>query len=271
MFVVLVQTAAAFAAETDDEPRLDVARARAADVASRLDAAQAERDDLETQIARAKIDIAALRARLDDLRSRARRRAAWLYVRLSTPRLDAVIGTDTAIGAARAAHLAASAGDHDESVARELEDTARGLEARKTQLHARRGELEDVIASLVSMRAELDDRIQRAVVAARRAERPAGGATYAAPSSFTDDAVWLAFRECTFAHESGGNYQIVSPGGLYYGAWQFAISTWNAVAGRMGRGDLVGALPSQAAPADQDAVAHQLWLERGNQPWGGRC
>ena len=269
MLAVLVQASAVSAAEADE--RLDVVRAQAADVASRIDAAQAERADLEAQIARAEADIAALHERLDDLRSRARRRAAWLYVRVSTPRLDAVIGTETAIGAARAAHLAASAGDHDETVALQLQTTARGLEDRQVQLRTRRGELEDVIASLVSMRAELEQRIQRAVAAARRVVRDTGGATYAAPSSFTSDAVWLTFRECTFAHESGGNYRIVSPDGLYYGAWQFAIPTWNAVAGRMGRGDLVGLLPSQAAPADQDAVAHQLWLERGNQPWGGRC
>jgi len=267
---VLAQCAPALAAEADEQ-RLDVARAQAADVASRLDAAQAERADMETQISRAENDITVLHARLDDLRSRARRRAAWLYVRVSTPRLDAVIGSETAIDAARAAHLATSAGDHDESVASELQATTRALEDRRAQLQTRRGELDDLITSLGSMRAELEERIQRAVAAARRAARATSGATYAAPSSFTDDAVWLAFRECTFAHESGGNYQVVSPDGLYYGAWQFAIPTWNAVAGRIGRDDLVGLLPSQAAPSDQDAVAHQLWLERGNQPWGGRC
>jgi hypothetical protein len=268
--VVLAQCTSAFAAEPDEQ-RLDVARAQAADVASRLDAAQAERADMEVQIARAETDIAALHTRLDDLRSRAKRRAAWLYVRVSTPRLDAVMGTDTAIDAARAAHLAASVGDHDESVASELQATAHALEDRRAQLQTRRGQLEDLITSLTSMRAELEDRIQRAVAAARRAARDTAGATYAAPSAFTSDAVWLAFRECTFAHESGGNYQIVSPDGVYYGAWQFAVPTWNAVAGSIGRGDLVGVLPSQASPADQDAVAHQLWLERGNQPWGGRC
>jgi septal ring factor EnvC (AmiA/AmiB activator) len=270
LLVVLAPSFAASALEPDEQ-RLEAARAQAADVATKIDAAQAERAELEAQIARAEDDIASLHARLDDLRARVRRRAAWLYVRVSTPRLDAVMATATAIDAARAAHLAASAGDRDESVASQLQATARGLEDRQTQLRARRGDLEDVIASLVSMRAELDARIQRAVVAARRVVRDSGGATYAAPSSFTSDAVWLAFRECTFAHESGGNYQIVSPDGLYYGAWQFAIPTWNAVAGRMGRGDLVGVLPSLASPADQDAVAHQLWLERGNQPWGGRC
>ncbi len=83
--------------------------------------------------------------------------------------------------------------------------------------------------------------------------------------------MWETFRECTFAHESGGNYRVVSPDGLYYGAWQFAIGTWNAVAGRMGRDDLVGVRPSDASPEQQDAVAHTLWLESGNRPWGGRC
>ncbi len=122
------------------------------------------------------------------------------------------------------------------------------------------------------LQATLENRIEHAVAAyqaVRTAIEPSGESPDAGIGS--GDAVWDTFRECTFAHESGGNYRIVSPDGLYYGAWQFAIGTWNAVAARMGRDDLVGVLPSQASPADQDAVAHALWLESGNRPWGGRC
>lgn len=59
---------------------------------------------------------------------------------------------------------------------------------------------------------------------------------------------WLyKLRMC----ETGGNYQRNSSNGLYYGAYQFRIDTWNAVARKV-RPDLVGVRPDHASPADQD-------------------
>jgi len=79
------------------------------------------------------------------------------------------------------------------------------------------------------------------------------------------------FKECTLQIESNGNYGAVSPGGTYRGAWQFDQRTWDSNAAASGRGDLVGVDPATAAPGDQDALAHDLYQRRGNQPWGGRC
>lgn len=62
-------------------------------------------------------------------------------------------------------------------------------------------------------------------------------------------------RDC----ESGGNYTIVSPNGLYRGAYQFDIATWRSVGGQ--------GLPERAAPIEQDFRAWLLYLERGSQPW----
>lgn len=63
-------------------------------------------------------------------------------------------------------------------------------------------------------------------------------------------AEWLRIlRTC----ETGGNYARNSSNGLYYGAYQFRIDTWNAVARKI-RPDLVGVRPDQASPADQDAM-----------------
>ncbi|PID33466.1 hypothetical protein CR969_00615 [Candidatus Saccharibacteria bacterium] len=59
----------------------------------------------------------------------------------------------------------------------------------------------------------------------------------------------LALRTC----ETHGNYK-ANTGNGYYGAYQFLPSTWNAIAKRTGRNDLVGILPHQANPADQDAM-----------------
>ncbi len=61
---------------------------------------------------------------------------------------------------------------------------------------------------------------------------------------------WLtALRGC----EAGGDYTRNSGNG-YYGAYQFLPATWNTIANRVGRADLVGVLPSSARPADQDMM-----------------
>ena len=72
---------------------------------------------------------------------------------------------------------------------------------------------------------------------------------------------WLSkLRTC----ESGGKYSD-STGNGYYGAYQFSITTWNNIAKRSGRIDLLGIVPSQASEADQDAmvVARMVTLAPG--------
>ncbi len=77
-----------------------------------------------------------------------------------------------------------------------------------------------------------------------------------------DPAEWAALREC----ESNGNYAITNPSGKYRGAYQFDRSTWNSVAARhVPR--LAGVDPAAASPADQDAMAFALYVERGARPW----
>lgn len=59
----------------------------------------------------------------------------------------------------------------------------------------------------------------------------------------------LALRVC----ESGGAYDRNSGNG-FYGAYQFMISTWDRIAPKAGRPDLVGVRPDLASPADQDMM-----------------
>lgn len=66
---------------------------------------------------------------------------------------------------------------------------------------------------------------------------------------------WAQLRNC----ESSGNYQAVSSGGTYRGAYQFDLSTWRTVGGQ---GD-----PIAASPAEQDHRAQLLWQSRGSSPW----
>ena len=72
--------------------------------------------------------------------------------------------------------------------------------------------------------------------------------------------------------ESGGDYSIVSPNGLYMGAFQFSQSTWNTAASAAGLGLLVGVPPNEATKPEQDSVAVALYALDGEQPWlGDRC
>lgn len=66
--------------------------------------------------------------------------------------------------------------------------------------------------------------------------------------------------------ESSDNYQAVSPGGTYRGAYQFSQSTWNWVAGQHFPSH-VGEDPRFAAPEVQDAMTRALWSMQGPAPW----
>jgi hypothetical protein len=66
--------------------------------------------------------------------------------------------------------------------------------------------------------------------------------------------IWACIRQ----HESGGNYA-TNTGNGYYGAYQFALSTWRALGG--------AGLPSNAPPAVQDAMAQKLQAMAGWGQW----
>ncbi len=118
-----------------------------------------------------------------------------------------------------------------------------------------------------------DDAVEDDAVVANTTTAPAAEAPQAvepeaaAPESPASSAPtaeqWAALRQC----EASGNYSIVSSNGRYHGAYQFYQPTWDGLAAQLGRNDLIGVAPSQAAPADQDALALLLWQQRGNQPW----
>lgn len=255
-------------ARAADVGELVRARASAADVAHEITNAELQREETESQIAAAEHELSTAVTDAQRIRHELRARAAELYIRHASTRLDLVMSAPNAVAGARASQLTGAVAQREHALAARLHDRAQELERHRIELGERRAALDEQIRSLEDLRSELERRVSRAV---RVSRHEAVDTVATARTTGTDVSVWETFRECTFAYESGGDYAIVSPGGTYHGAWQFLPSTWNAVAGRMGRGDLVGVLPSVAAPTDQDAVAHQLWLESGNRPWGGRC
>ncbi len=66
---------------------------------------------------------------------------------------------------------------------------------------------------------------------------------------------WAALAQC----ESGGNPRAVGGGGLYFGLYQFSLSTW---AGVGGTGN-----PADASPAEQTYRASILYGRSGRSPW----
>lgn len=109
--------------------------------------------------------------------------------------------------------------------------------------------------------------------ASRPASTATAGFTNPGPNMGSCSGNVECFLACTIQHESAsaGVYNAVSPGGTYRGAYQFDQSTWNGAVARAGYGQYVGTPPNLAPPNVQDAAATQLYGERGNQPWGGRC
>lgn len=91
---------------------------------------------------------------------------------------------------------------------------------------------------------------------------PATQAGTSAARTFPAAAVWEALRQC----ESLGDYGFVHPAGQHFGAYQFTVATWDRLA-RQRYTELLGVLPSEAAPADQDRMAYYLWIESGSAPW----
>ena len=59
--------------------------------------------------------------------------------------------------------------------------------------------------------------------------------------------------------ESGGNYGAVNPSSGAGGAYQIMPSTWDLYGGE-------GA-PQDASPAEQDAIAAQIWADAGSAAW----
>lgn len=127
------------------------------------------------------------------------------------------------------------------------------------------------VAALRAMDERLRQIVAAAYEAAARAAARQGPVVAGASSRSGCNGDFDCFKPCTLDIESDGNYGAVSPDGRYHGAWQFDQPTWNGAVSRAGFPEWSGRDPASAPPHVQDAAARQLYRERGNQPWGGRC
>ena len=91
--------------------------------------------------------------------------------------------------------------------------------------------------------------------------------TVTTPPPRSTDSVMACLR----MWESRNDYGAVDRTGTYMGAYQIYQGGWDAIAAAIGRPDLVGVPPNLASPADQDAVALEMYRRYGLRPWNGAC
>ena len=84
-----------------------------------------------------------------------------------------------------------------------------------------------------------------------------------------------AVLTCIAEHEGNPGYDNgAGSAKKYRGRYQFSQSSWNAVAAKYGREDLVGVDVAEASPSDQDDMAWRYFQASGYSPWppsSGKC
>jgi peptidoglycan hydrolase CwlO-like protein len=139
--------------------------------------------------------------------------------------------------------------------ARELEDARGALAAERAAAESRSGRIAAARAEGQRALAELQERIMGWELEARRAAAreiaEGGGEMFAGgPYSIPTYIVMC---------ESGGNYRALNPSSGAGGAYQIIPSTWRAYGGK--------GLPHLASTAEQDRIAAIIWREDGPGAW----
>jgi peptidoglycan hydrolase CwlO-like protein len=260
--------------------------------------AQATVQRLDTQIMQREQRVRDLNVRASKLRVEARERAVALYVDKGDSIATVLDGT-SAIDSARRVQLIERANQHSTQTFESLTELVQTLQSQRNALVAERKGKQHALDDLARNRATLDAELRDARIAAQQAAQRAAArrartahtttnvkltSAPAAAAPAQPDPVVSApqtpgvypmhnhpFLVCTRNRESHGIYTVVSPSGLYYGAYQFSRNTWDVTAIHGGRPELVGVLPNTASEYDQDNLAWVLYQWQGNAPWGGRC
>jgi hypothetical protein len=308
--VVALSLAGAPAVAAAQQSTNSIASIRAAidTTAGQWFAAQGRAAQLDRQIQLLGKTLAAEEQRVAAIREIAHARAVQIYED-NTQGLGSMLGNDP-LETGRRAALIAQANSEGQQAIDALNASVADLTARRDQLRTARDDLTRTLRDLTGRRKALDAQLttlqlrsapaaERTVLAAeiRRAAQiapneattrsaPATAPTLATEAQLADitsaapappsDTNAVSphhdhpFLVCTRARESSGDYRVVSPSG-YYGAYQFAPTTWNATASHAGRLELLGVLASAASEYDQDEMAWSLYQWQGAAPWGGRC
>jgi peptidoglycan hydrolase CwlO-like protein len=288
-------------AASDADNRVAAAQRAANAEAGRYLAALSAFESLKTQATGIETAIAAGEQRANTLRRVVRERAARGYMRAGSS-LPSLFTVDDLPDLMRSDKLLATANMKDGDALSLLSAQQADLSAKRDDLHRLEAQQGSALDSLQRMSRKADALLASALhdrsdvqarLAAQAAAAKATRSTVRSTSSRTTRSTRTAvpavatvppppgsgsgshhddpFLSCVRQRESNGNYGVVNPAGPWYGAYQFLASTWNVAARHAGRIDLVGVIPSAAAPSDQDDIAWSLYQWQGAGPWGGGC
>ena len=306
LIVALVSLPMVASAQSTND-RIAATRSEIDAAAQRWFASREQAAQLDAQIAELEHKVSDAKQHADTTAVAATARAVEIYKGSGTD-LGPVLSSGSALDSVRRATLLDRANAESERVIDEFNQASDALAQQRASLEQRRTEqaaivqkLGDEQAQLQSQLAALQGQAQREAAAAQAASAKAAAsrpkaspaAPKAAPKSATRKSTARPaapavappppssggggshhddpFLVCTRARESHGNYGVVSASGKYYGAYQFALTTWDITASHAGRVDLVGVRPNQAGVSDQDDLAWALYQWQGKGPWGGRC
>jgi peptidoglycan hydrolase CwlO-like protein len=308
LIVALVSVPMVASAQSTND-RIAQTRSEIDAAAQRWFASREEAAQLDAQIAELEHKVADAKQHADTTAVAATARAVEIYKGSGTD-LGPVLSSGSALDSVRRATLLDRANAESERVIDEFTQASEALASQRAALEQRRADQATLVeklgaeqAALEAQLAGLQTQAQRESAAAAQAaaakaaaanrskaataapkaatkattkkstQKPVGPAVVAPPpssgggGSHHDDP----FLVCTRARESHGNYGVVSASGKYFGAYQFALTTWDITASHAGRVDLVGVRPNQASVSDQDDLAWALYQWQGKGPWGGRC
>jgi peptidoglycan hydrolase CwlO-like protein len=276
--------------------------------AQRWFASREEAAHLDAQIAELEHKVADAKQHADTTAVAATARAVEIYKGSGTD-LGPVLSSGSALDSVRRATLLDRANAESERVIDDFTEASEALDQQRAALEQRRSEQAAIVQKLGDEQAQLESQLaalqsqaqQEAAAAAHAAAVKAAAsrskATTAAPKVAPKTATKKStarpavpavvppppssggggshhddpFLVCTRARESHGDYGVVSASGKYFGAYQFALTTWDITASHAGRVDLIGVRPNTAGVADQDDLAWALYQWQGKGPWGGRC
>jgi hypothetical protein len=286
--------------------RVAAARQQADALASRYFAALNRGARLDVEIANLEARLRVDQSRATGLRARVAVRARQLYETAGST-LPSFLNGDDPLESTRRSRLVAAANARDNTVFTDLARQNEALRSRRKQLRDDQKQLQQAAVALRAAQTTMDAQLataqsaladaqaqaqaaaaaraaQQAAITPATAPRSGGQPPSSPPATIATPPIGAApaggaggphhddpFLVCTRTRESNGDYTVVNPAGPWYGAYQFAQSTWNSVANHAGRLDLVGVPPNAASPADQDAIAWALYQWQGKGPWGGLC
>jgi len=272
-------------AMADARQRASLAAAREAELTELLARGRERSEALAAKVAEAREELAAAKARLGRALDALAERLIAIYKSGETNEVDVLLDADGFDDLSTRAELLGRIQAADRALAERVRDLRAAIADRvdavgaakrradaynarvdsaRMQMAAARADAEAETAALADARAAqvaaLDDLQGRM---ASWSDRVQELEQVSAAEAASEVATWAngdwAIPEAIVMCESGGNYSALNPSSGAGGAYQILPSTWHAYGGQ--------GLPHQASPAEQDAIAAQIWADSGPSAW----